>query len=46
MKLKDEELEKVNGGEVGMWVYLIVTSIIIFASGVITGYTHGKPCNN
>ncbi len=46
MKLSDESLEKIEGGEVGIWVYLIVTSVIIFASGIINGYTHVKPCNN
>ncbi len=46
MKLEKEELEKISGGEIGTWVYLIVTSIIIFASGIITGYTHEKPCGN
>lgn len=46
MKINDEELEKINGGEAGLWIYLIVTSIIVFASGVLQGYTHGKECGN
>ena len=39
-KINNKKLEKITGGEVSVWVYLIATSIIIFLSGVIKGYTH------
>ncbi len=43
-KISEKNLEKIVGGEVSVWIYLIVTSIIIFLSGVIEGYTHPEPC--
>ena len=43
-KINNKKLEKITGGEVSVWVYLIATSIIIFLSGVIKGYTHPESC--
>lgn len=43
-KISDKNLEKIIGGELSVWVYLIASSIVIFLSGVIDGYTHPEPC--
>ncbi len=45
-KINDKKLEKIIGGEVAVGVYLAVSSIAIFISGIIYGFTHPNPCKN
>lgn len=43
-KLSDKRLEKITGGEVSVMVYLIATTIVVFISGILDGYTNPKKC--
>lgn len=44
--LKDEELEKINGGSAtAIWIGLAVTAVVVFISGVIEGITNPERCN-
>ncbi len=43
-KIKKKDLEKITGGEVSVWVYVVAAAITVFISGIIEGYTHPKSC--
>ena len=48
LKLKEENLEKIKGGEgitTGIWIGLAITAAVIFISGVIEGITNPGRCN-
>lgn len=43
-KISDKKLEKIIGGEISVMVYLIATTIVVFLSGILEGYTNPKKC--
>ena len=45
VKLKDEELEKIEGGTVPyIWIGIAVAALLIFLSGVVDGIVNPKEC--
>ena len=40
-----EELLKITGGELTVWTCLAISAVVIFITGIITGYTYPEPCN-
>ena len=47
-KLNDNELIKIEGGgaiTTGIGISLIVSSVIVFLSGIVRGYTNPEACN-
>lgn len=45
VKLKEEELEAINGGATPyIWIGIAVAAAIIFLSGVIDGIVNPKEC--
>ena len=48
IRLNENELNNIEGGEVistGIGIGLIVSTIVIFLSGVFKGYTNPEACN-
>lgn len=45
-KISNKELEKITGGELSVWVYVVTAAIVTFVSGIIDGYTHPKSCRS
>lgn len=45
-KLENKKLREISGGEITVWGCVAVAAILIFASGIIKGYTHPKHCND
>lgn len=45
IKLKDQELESINGGSTPyIWIGIAVAAAVIFLAGVIDGITNPKEC--
>lgn len=40
-----EELSKIIGGELTIWTCLGIGALIVFITGIITGYTYPESCN-
>lgn len=45
-KLETNKLKQITGGEITVWGCVIVAAIIVFAAGVIKGYTNPESCNS
>lgn len=45
-RLNSGKLQRIVGGEVTVLGCIIVATIVVFASGIIKGYTHPKGCEN
>lgn len=45
-KLDRKKLKQITGGEITVWGCVLVAAIVIFASGIIKGYTNPESCNN
>ena len=44
--IREEELENIKGGAtVSVWTGVVISSIVIFLSGVIEGITNPSRCN-
>lgn len=45
-KIDDDKLDLIKGGEIGtVWVFVIVSAVVVFLSGVIEGFTNPSKCN-
>lgn len=44
-KLSDEQMLKVvGGGGIGAWTFIGIGALIVFISGIITGYVNPSSC--
>ena len=43
-KIKNEELENINGGELGLLAIIGISATVVFITGIISGFVNPRRC--